>query len=82
MSDIADAVRNLSSRMDSLMNMDSEAKAGIEGIGKQINAVLSAVQESRKHSLAQELIDEGAFDVAIAYINFLKGKSARKEVKK
>ena len=39
-------------------------------------------QESRKHSLAQELIDEGAFDVAIAYINFLKGKSARKEVKK
>jgi len=39
-------------------------------------------QESSKHSLAQELIDEGAFDVAIAYINFLKGKSARKEVKK
>ena len=39
-------------------------------------------QEPSKHSLAQELIDEGAFDVAIAYINFLKGKSARKEVKK
>ena len=39
-------------------------------------------QEVNKHSLAQELIDEGAFDVAIAYINFLKGKSARKEVKK
>ena len=38
--------------------------------------------EINKHSLAQELIDEGAFDVAIAYINFLKGKSARKEVKK
>jgi DNA repair protein RadC len=62
--------------------MDSEAKAGIEGIGKQINAVLSAVQESRKHSLAQELIDEGAFDVAIAYVNFLKEKVAKKEVKK
>ena len=39
-------------------------------------------QEVNKHSLAQELIDEGAYDVAIAYINFLKGKSARKEVKK
>ena len=38
--------------------------------------------EINKHSLAQELIDEGAYDVAIAYINFLKGKSARKEVKK
>ena len=37
--------------------------------------------EINKHSLAQELIDEGAFDVAIAYINFLKGKSS-KEVKK
>ena len=38
-------------------------------------------QEVNKHSLAQELIDEGAFDVAIAYINFLKGKSS-KEAKK
>ena len=40
------------------------------------------LDEINKHSLAQELIDEGAYDVAIAYINFLKGKSARKEVKK
>ena len=38
--------------------------------------------EINKHSLAQELIDEGAYDVAIAYINFLKGKSVKKEVKK
>ena len=38
-------------------------------------------QEVNKHSLAQELIDEGAYDVAIAYINFLKGKSS-KEAKK
>ena len=58
MSDIAEAIRNMSASIDELK------------------------QESRKHSLAQELIDEGAFDVAIAYINFLKGKSARKEVKK
>ena len=43
---------------------------------------LEIAQDQKKHSLAQELIDEGAFDVAIAYINFLKGKSARKEVKK
>ena len=39
-------------------------------------------QESSKHSLAQELIDEGAYDVAIAYINFLKGNKADKGVKK
>ena len=39
-------------------------------------------QESSKHSLAQELIDEGAFDVAIAYVNFLKEKASKKEVKK
>ena len=58
MSDIAEAIKNMSASIDELK------------------------QESRKHSLAQELIDEGAFDVAIAYINFLKGKSARKEVKK
>ena len=42
--------------------------------------IVEAIKTS-KHSLAQELIDEGAFDVAIAYINFLKGKSS-KEVKK
>ncbi len=60
MSDIAEAVRNMSAKLDRL----------------------EIAQDQKKHSLAQELIDEGAFDVAIAYINFLKGKSARKEVKK
>ena len=43
--------------------------------------IVEAIKTS-KHSLAQELIDEGAYDVAIAYINFLKGKSVKKEVKK
>ena len=42
---------------------------------------LEIAQDQKKHSLAQELIDEGAYDVAIAYINFLKGKSS-KEAKK
>ncbi len=60
MSDIAEAVRNMSAKLDRL----------------------EIAQDQKKHSLAQELIDEGAYDVAIAYINFLKGKSARKEVKK
>ena len=59
MSDIAEAVRNMSSKLDRL----------------------EIAQDQKKHSLAQELIDEGAFDVAIAYINFLKGKSS-KEAKK
>ena len=59
MSDIAEAIRNMSSKLDRL----------------------EIAQDQKKHSLAQELIDEGAYDVAIAYINFLKGKSS-KEVKK
>ena len=59
MSDIAEAIRNMSSKLDRL----------------------EIAQDQKKHSLAQELIDEGAFDVAIAYINFLKGKSS-KEAKK
>ena len=58
MSDIAEAIRNMSASIDELK------------------------QESSKHSLAQELIDEGAFDVAIAYVNFLKEKASKKEVKK
>ena len=60
MSDIAEAVRNMSAKLDRL----------------------EIAQDQKKHSLAQELIDEGAYDVAIAYINFLKGKSVKKEVKK
>ena len=62
MSDIAEAIRNMSMSMDEIRHE----------IRHEIN----------KHSLAQELIDEGAYDVAIAYINFLKGKSVKKEVKK
>ena len=60
MSDIAEAVRNMSAKLDRL----------------------EIAQDQKKHSLAQELIDEGAFDVAIAYVNFLKEKVAKKEVKK
>ena len=58
MSDIAEAIKNMSASIDELK------------------------QEVNKHSLAQELIDEGAFDVAIAYVNFLKGNKADKGVKK
>ena len=62
MSDIAEAIRNMSMSMDEIRHE----------IRHEIN----------KHSLAQELIDEGAYDVAIAYINFLKGNKADKGVKK
>ena len=33
-----------------------------------------------KHSITQELIDEGAFDVAKAYIDFLKARANRHDV--
>lgn len=32
-------------------------------------------QQSEKHSIVQELIDEGAYDVAKSYIDFLKAKN-------
>ncbi len=32
-------------------------------------------QQSEKHSIAQELIDGGAYDVAKSYIDFLKAKN-------
>lgn len=35
-----------------------------------------------KHSITQELIDEGAFDVAKAYIDFLKARANRHDADK
>ena len=45
-------------------------------------AVEEAVGEQmQKHSITQELIDMGAFDVAKSYIDFLKKQSTEKTVK-
>ncbi len=37
-------------------------------------------EQMQKHSITQELIDMGAFDVAKSYIDFLKKQSTEKTV--
>jgi hypothetical protein len=45
-------------------------------------AVEEAVEDKmQKHSITQELLDEGAFDVAKSYIDFLKKQATEKTVK-
>ena len=46
-------------------------KAVGEAVGDQMH----------KHSITQELLDEGAFDVAKSYIDFLKKQATEKTVK-
>ena len=38
-------------------------------------------EQMQKHSITQELIDMGAFDVAKSYIDFLKKQATEKTVK-
>ncbi len=59
----------------------------IEKIHNRINTIFDYIQSideyvhikdaSKMHSITQELIDEGAFDVAKAYIDFLKARANR-----
>ena len=49
------------------------AKCNESEVGKIVADVV--VEKLRKHSITQELLDEGAFDVAKSYIDFLKARS-------
>lgn len=51
------------------------AKCNESEVGKIVADVV--VEKLRKHSITQELLDEGAFDVAKLYIDFLKARSAK-----
>jgi len=44
---------------------------------KNLNEGIEKMLEKITHSITQELIDEGAFDVAKAYIDFLKARANR-----
>ena len=56
--------------------IDERYKHVVEDVAKMKDIVtqLSVSHSENKHSIAQELIDEGAFDVAKSYIDFLKVK--------
>ena len=49
------------------------AKCNESEVGKIVADVV--VEKLRKHSITQELLDEGAFDVVKSYIDFLKARS-------
>ena len=60
--EMLDSVRMINHRIDNLMNIVSSLDEDVI---------------TSKHSITQELIDEGAFDVAKAYIDFLKARANR-----
>lgn len=43
-------------------------------IERRLNSIENRIA-SYKHSIVQELVDEGAYDVAIKYVEFLKNRS-------
>lgn len=51
------------------------AKCNESEVGKIVADVV--VEKLRKHSITQELLDEGAFDVAKSYIDFLKKRAEK-----
>ena len=63
--EMLDSVRMINHRIDNLMNIVSSLDEDVI---------------TSKHSITQELIDEGAFDVAKAYIDFLKARANRHDV--
>ena len=60
--EMLDSVRMINHRIDNLMNIVSSLDEDVI---------------TSKHSITQELIDEGAFDVAKSYIDFLKARANR-----
>ena len=62
--EMLDSVRMINHRIDNLMNIVSSLDEDVI---------------TSKHSITQELIDEGAFDVAKAYIDFLKARANRSD---
>ena len=79
--------------MAEIKNQVDEILENIHGINSRVENVISLVDkltntknlnegiekmlEKITHSITQELIDEGAFDVAKAYIDFLKARANR-----
>lgn len=69
--------------MAEIKNQVDEILENIRGINSRVENLMSIVSSldkdviTSKHSITQELIDEGAFDVAKSYIDFLKARANR-----
>ena len=70
--EILENIRRINSRVENVISLVDELTNT-----KNLNEGIEKMLEKITHSITQELIDEGAFDVAKAYIDFLKTKSGK-----
>ena len=70
--EILENIRRINSRVENVISLVDELTNT-----KNLNEGIEKMLEKITHSIAQELIDEGAFDVAKAYIDFLKARANR-----
>ncbi len=74
MSKTDEKIDALKKEIDAL-NSKLESKSNLDFIQPVFSSLYETIRDQlNKHSIAQELIDEGAFDVAKSYIDFLKEK--------
>jgi len=86
---LTEKLDDILAKLDQGSHSFQELKASIASLSESLERYMhdnSVLQETlsqivtyvmQKHSITQELIDEGAFDVAKAYIDFLKTKSGK-----
>ena len=70
--EILENIRRINSRVENVISLVDELTNN-----KNLNEGIEKMLEKITHSITQELIDEGAFDVAKAYIDFLKARANR-----
>ena len=70
--EILENIRGISSKVENVISLVDKLTNT-----KNLNEGIEKMLEKITHSITQELIDEGAFDVAKAYIDFLKARANR-----
>ena len=73
--EILENIRGINSRVENVISLVDKLTNT-----KNLNEGIEKMLEKITHSITQELIDEGAFDVAKAYIDFLKARANRHDV--
>lgn len=70
--EILENIRRINSRVENVISLVDKLTNT-----KNLNEGIEKMLEKITHSITQELIDEGAFDVAKSYIDFLKARANR-----
>ena len=70
--EILENIRGINSRVENVISLVDKLTNT-----KNLNEGIEKMLEKITHSITQELIDEGAFDVAKSYIDFLKARANR-----